>query len=256
MAPLLHRCSLAEFAAVVDDSSFAALAQLSVSVGAQYDQRMSMSRRATWESLGKQFLKRLSDLVCAPGVKDPIVTQLASLLLPALANPDQANTQFVDYVTLALCAHLTEVYGAIPNRTVPRRGLTPAQAQRAMDFMAHQSGDEVSLAEVARQFGLSRGYFAESFKLATGCSPHQWLQRHRVERAKSLLAASRSSIAEIASICGFADQSHLSRVFSRLTGDSPAAWRRRAATDQATFETNIIAPSPGGTMKHHSRARP
>ena len=227
MSPFLRQGSLADFAAVPDDSSFAALAQLSVSVGAQYNRRLSMSHRATWESLGQQLLKGLSDLVCTPGVKDPIVTQLASLLLPALANPDQANKPFVDYVTLALCAHLTEAYGAVHNRTVPRRGLTPAQAQRAMDFMAHQSGGDVSLAEVARQCGLSRSYFAGSFKSATGYSPHQWLQRHRVERAKSLLAASESSIAEIAAICGFADQSHLTRVFSRLVGDSPAAWRRR-----------------------------
>jgi outer membrane cobalamin receptor len=53
-----------------------------------------------------------------------------------------------------------------------------------------QMGSDVSLADVARQCGLSRGYFAESFKVATGVSAHQWLQRFRIDKAKSLLKAS------------------------------------------------------------------
>ena len=186
-----------------------------------------MPRQAFDEFTKEHDLMHLSNLACVPGVKDPVVMQLASLLLPALAKPDQANRLFVDYVTLALCAHLTATYGAVPGKAASRRGLTPMQLHRAIDFMAHQIGGDISLADVAMQCGLSRGYFAESFKATTGLSPHQWLLRFRIDKAKSLLVGSDAPIAEIATICGFADQSHLTRVFSGLTGDSPAAWRRR-----------------------------
>jgi AraC family transcriptional regulator len=82
------------------------------------------------------------------------------------------------------------------------------------------------LVDVARACGLSRGHFTKAFRVATGLTPHQWLQRYRVDKAKTLLLNPSSSIAEIAGACGFADQSHLTRVFSRLVGSTPALWRR------------------------------
>jgi AraC family transcriptional regulator len=185
-------------------------------------------RLALDEFTQEHDLMHVSNIACSPGVNDTVVVQLASLLLPALAHPDQADRIFVDHVTLALCAHLTSAYGGVHGKAGARRGLTPMQLKRAMDFMNHQIGGDISIADVAKQCGLSRGYFAESFRVATGDSPHRWLQRTRIDKAKSLLEKSNASIAEIASTCGFADQSHLTRVFSRLTGDSPAAWRRRA----------------------------
>jgi AraC family transcriptional regulator len=59
-------------------------------------------------------------------------------------------------------------------------------------------------------------------------SPHQWLLRHRVEQAKMLLRDRTLSLSVVALSCGFADQSHFNRVFARLTGLSPGAWRRNS----------------------------
>jgi AraC family transcriptional regulator len=50
---------------------------------------------------------------------------------------------------------------------------------------------------------------------------------HRVKRAKDLLRGTKRPIADIAVACGFADQSHLTRVFSKAFGISPGAWRRQ-----------------------------
>jgi transcriptional regulator GlxA family with amidase domain len=49
----------------------------------------------------------------------------------------------------------------------------------------------------------------------------------RVARAKSLLRRSDGSLADIAVACGFANQSHFTRVFSREVGLSPTQWRRQ-----------------------------
>jgi AraC family transcriptional regulator len=57
-------------------------------------------------------------------------------------------------------------------------------------------------------------------------TPHKWLQLRRIQQAKTLLLESSITTAEIAVICGFADQSHLTRVFTRLVGTPPSGWRR------------------------------
>jgi transcriptional regulator GlxA family with amidase domain len=84
----------------------------------------------------------------------------------------------------------------------------------------------LSLADLAQACGLSIRHFTRAFRQSTGLSPHQWLVRQRVERAKALLQGSSSTLSEIALACGFADQSHFSRLFSRATGTSPGVWRR------------------------------
>jgi AraC family transcriptional regulator len=109
------------------------------------------------------------------------------------------------------------------------RGLAPWQERRAKAFLlAHLAGD-VSLAEVASECALSRGHFSKAFKQTTGQTPHAWLVSQRVEEARRLLARPELPIAEIAAACGFADQSHLTRVFSAQMGTSPARWRRMNA---------------------------
>jgi AraC-like DNA-binding protein len=57
-------------------------------------------------------------------------------------------------------------------------------------------------------------------------SPHQWLLKCRVDLAKDLLSNRKLLLSDIALACGFADQSHFTRVFARMTGASPGAWRR------------------------------
>jgi len=52
-------------------------------------------------------------------------------------------------------------------------------------------------------------------------APHQWLLNLRVERGKEQLLNSDASLANIAIDCGFADQSHFTRVFTKHIGNSP-----------------------------------
>jgi AraC-like DNA-binding protein len=94
--------------------------------------------------------------------------------------------------------------------------------------MEHLAAD-VSLADVARECTLSRSHFSKAFKQTTGQTSHAWLVGQRVEAAQRLLRNPELSTAQVVSACGFADQSHLTRVFSARTGTSPARWRRSRA---------------------------
>jgi len=68
---------------------------------------------------------------------------------------------------------------------------------------------------------------APTFKKTSGLTPHRWLVQRRLERAQDLLLWSTLSLAQIALDCGFSEQSHFTRTFTRLVGTSPGEWRRQ-----------------------------
>lgn len=176
----------------------------------------------------EEGVQRVGNLACPPGITDPVVKHLISALLPSFERPNEADRLFVDHLTLALLSRLSSRYGGPSRKAVCLKGaMTSLQERRAKEYMASHYDHEILLVDVARACGLSRGHFIEAFRVTTGVTPHRWLQRYRIDRAKSLLCSTAQPIAEIALACGFADQSHLTRVFSRLVGDSPATWRRR-----------------------------
>jgi AraC family transcriptional regulator len=170
---------------------------------------------------------RVSGFNYSPGHVDPVMAHLAAALLPSFQRPNQASQLFIDHLTVAMLTHLCSHYAG-PLRDPPYRkgGMTQCQVKRAKEFLAGHSADDVLLLDAARACGLSRGHFTNAFRVATGLTPHQWLQRYRIDKAKGMLLNAAIPIAEIAAACGFADQSHLTRVFARLVGSTPAAWRR------------------------------
>jgi transcriptional regulator GlxA family with amidase domain len=117
----------------------------------------------------------------------------------------------------------------VASRPMPKatgKGLAGWQAELALRLLRDNSSGDFPVAALARRCGLSRSYFIRAFKVSMGLPPHHWLMNHRVERAQDLLEGTDDSIAAIALSCGFADQSHLTRLFHAAFGASPAAWRR------------------------------
>jgi AraC family transcriptional regulator len=171
--------------------------------------------------------RRIGDPRYEPGsgADDPIVRALTSVLYPALDRPDQANPLFVVCILVALRCHIAQTYGAL--ESLPTRGgLAPWQERRAKEIIEANLDREVPLAQLARECGLSTGHFSRAFKDTMGFPPHQWLLRRRIENAMRLLRNQQLSLPEVALACGFSDQSHFTRVFTKLSGKSPGAWRR------------------------------
>jgi len=115
--------------------------------------------------------------------------------------------------------------GALRADSCVSQGLPRWQLKRANEFICANLGRNISTAEVAAACGLSRGYFTSAFRKATGDTPHLYLLKCRIQRAKELLMGTLC-IAEVALACGFADQAHLTRTFAKCTGVSPGLWRR------------------------------
>jgi AraC family transcriptional regulator len=172
---------------------------------------------------------RIAPLRDAPGAEsdDPTVRGLTGALLAALERPEQASKLFVDQVGLALATHMAATYGeAAPKPAIHSGGLAPWQLKRAKALMDAELSSELPVAVIAGACGLSASYFTRAFKLSTGMPPYRWLLQRRIDRAMTLLKTSVLSLSDIAASCGFADQSHFTRTFSRTVGVSPGLWRK------------------------------
>jgi AraC family transcriptional regulator len=106
-------------------------------------------------------------------------------------------------------------------------GLSPARLRRIFEYVEANLDVNVRLNMLAEEAGVSAFHFSRMFKHSTGSSPHQYLLRRRLDRAKVLLRESEMSLAELAAATGFADQSHFTKVFRHFIGVTPTEFRRQ-----------------------------
>jgi AraC family transcriptional regulator len=164
--------------------------------------------------------------------RDETMLGLARSLNPVLARPEHATALFTDHVFLAMVTHLAVTYGGAGSSgghaaRAKARLLSPLEERRVTSRLLDDLTSDTSLADLAALTGRSRSHFIRAFKQSTGVPPHRWLLMQRVKRAKELLRGTNTPIAEVALTCGFSDQSHLTRVFSKAFRISPGAWRRQ-----------------------------
>lgn len=109
--------------------------------------------------------------------------------------------------------------------TLAHTGAEHAAVRRVKDYLADRIDMNPSMADMARAACLSPFHLLRVFTKATGQSPHDYLTQLRVDRARILLP-SKLPLARIAAECGFADQSHLTRLFRRQYGLTPGKYRK------------------------------
>jgi AraC-like DNA-binding protein len=118
----------------------------------------------------------------------------------------------------------------LPSLTCGRQRLCAQQSIAKAIFAAKGLIDDnpalpITLSDLARASGMSRFQVLRGFVKATGLTPHAYLVQRRIDLARGLIARG-APMAEAASACGFADQSHMTRVFARKYGISPGAYAR------------------------------
>ena len=109
---------------------------------------------------------------------------------------------------------------------LPPAELTPPIA-RAKKLLEERFADDVRLEHLEAEIGLSRFYLVRRFRAEVGMPPHAFQLAMRLDRARVLIAEGMA-LADVASRCGFTDQSHLTRHFRRATGVAPGAYARSA----------------------------
>ena len=157
------------------------------------------------------------------GFTDPNLMSLAHLIAAECTQPGLHHELYGDGLTVALFIDLLRL-GREPPRT--RTPLSPRQVRRVTGFIEENCLRSIRLQELADLTDLSQSYFSHAFKAATGMPPFQWHMRARIRRVEQMLRESDLPLTEIAVSAGFADQAHFTRVFRRVAGQTPAAWRR------------------------------
>ena len=136
---------------------------------------------------------------------------------------------FLDSVEHALAAALVDRYAVRrPPARMYQGGLTPARLRRITELVHAKIETELTLHEMAEAVQLSLAHFSQMFRKSTGESPHQFVLRHRIERAKQMLRAAEARVLDVAVACGFKTQQHFARVFRRVCGATPTEYRQDA----------------------------
>jgi YesN/AraC family two-component response regulator len=120
---------------------------------------------------------------------------------------------------------LRDFLGAKPASPAAGPGSCGGACQRAIAFMEAHLDWPLSLAQVAREAGMSKFHFCRQFKDATGLTFREFLVRRRVARALGLLLDRDRSVSQVYQEVGFKDMSHFSRTFRKLTGQPPSRYR-------------------------------
>ena len=155
----------------------------------------------------------------APAVRAPSLAELGRRIAQELSTAD-------DFSALVLGGLSHELIGLAAREQARRGGALPLKLRRAMDFMCEQPGHALALDDLAAAVGCDAGELARAFRAHLGATPGEVHRRLRVERAAALLARSRQPLADIAALCGFSDQPHMTRAFKAQLGTTPAAYRR------------------------------
>ena len=134
---------------------------------------------------------------------------------------------FLDSVEQAMAVTLVNGH-AVRHRPVQlyRGGLGSARLRRIRELVHAKMEDDLSLDEMAESVGLSTAHFARMFRKSTGETPHQFVLRQRLERAKAMLRAPDARVLDVAVACGFKTQQHFAQVFRDILGVSPTEFRQ------------------------------
>jgi AraC family transcriptional regulator len=134
---------------------------------------------------------------------------------------------FLDSVEQAIAVALVNGH-ALRHRPaqIYKGGLGSGRLRRVKELVHAKIEDDLSLDEMAQSVGLSTAHFARMFRKSTGETPHQFVLRRRVERAKAMLRAPDARVLDVAVACGFKTQQHFAQVFRDVSGISPTEYRR------------------------------
>jgi AraC-like DNA-binding protein len=202
----------------------------------------TLSRRTT---TGLMLLDRRGRLVMADGRARSALSTLGAvdwtapgtrvLALDICAGPDAAVAQMPfwlrhQWLEVVMAGEerigtIVKFPGALQGFPCAGGGLPRYKLRRVMAYVDARIGGPISLDDLANVAAVSRFHFHRQFRKSVGVTPHEYVLRARIERAKGLLTASDLTVGEVSGAVGFADQSHFSNIFRKLTAMTPRGFR-------------------------------
>jgi AraC family transcriptional regulator len=161
------------------------------------------------------------------GLRDRSIERLMGLLLEELESPAPLGNLYVDSIALAVANRYLRLDCSCAERSQSRISALPSRIlHRVRERIEAEFQADVSLETLAEESGYSRAHFLRMFRVATGITPHQYVLNVRLAHAQKSLTRKGSSLIDIAALCGFSSQSHMTSVFRKHLGVTPAEFRR------------------------------
>ena len=202
----------------------------------------SADEREPWEYYWVGFngteAKRMVNLTgfqeSAPVLRLPETEEIRNLLLniyQSSGNTPAADAEMAGYLYLFLARLIREtgagVVGNSTSASVPVEYLT-----QAVRFVQRNYANAITVQDIADYAGVSRSQLYRAFLANYNLSPHDFLQKYRINEACSLLRSGRLTVTEVAASVGFGDPLYISRAFKRLKSLTPTDYIRRSAAEE------------------------
>ncbi|HVT15181.1 MAG TPA: AraC family transcriptional regulator [Thermoanaerobaculia bacterium] len=155
------------------------------------------------------------------------VSSVCARLRMELASPDELSVLSIESLTMSLLAEL------VAGRRETGAPRPPRWLREARSLLQESFASPTGLSALASRVGVHPVHLAASFRRHFGASVGEYVRRLRVDRAGALLARGELPLAEVALATGFSSQSHLTRAFKRLIGETPGRYRRILASRRA-----------------------
>ena len=160
-------------------------------------------------------------------LRDAQILSLIHALQEELKSGCVTGESYVRQLGNALIRYVASRYSTQAHHPVVLSGgLPPNRLRFVLDYIHSRIETRLGLAELAAKAHMSPQHFANLFRRSTGRAPHEYIVHERIERAKRLLAGTTEPLMDVAFEAGFANQSHFTDVFHRLTGMTPRRYRQ------------------------------
>jgi len=162
--------------------------------------------------------------------KDMLASLLASATV-ALDTDRRAAKSCIQRAAALLGIDLSPGGDGAAERSCLQGGLAPWQAKRLRSYIEEKLDSSIRATALAGVVQLSTSHFFRAFRNSFGEAPIAYIMKRRILRAQEMMLSSRCSLLQIALECGMCDQAHFTRVFRRIVGINPKAWRRQFLVD-------------------------
>jgi len=176
------------------------------------------------EALLGNKIAAIAGLAPQMSIHDPHIAALLSSMVAEVKKDCPAGAIYAQSLSLALAAYLAGKYaGKKPRKSLKQ--FSDHQARLVLDYIHENLDSEFNLFDLSNLVQLSPRQFFRRFSNTFGTTPHRYVTNERVRQAKEFLLKGQLPV-EIATILGFASQSHFNSVFRKVTGMSPGQFRR------------------------------
>ncbi|WP_292572497.1 AraC family transcriptional regulator [Mesorhizobium sp.] len=189
---------------------------------------VSIDREFAEQTFGGSAFCRPAELPPWIGFRDSTIEMALQRIADELRYPDPISATMVESQVAQLFVQLVRLNRN--SRQPAKGGLSAFDLKRVMAMIESLSDDRLTLADLARELGISRFHFSRAFKQSTGMTPHAFIARRRLEQSADMLRSTNLSATRIAMECGFSSSSHLTTAFRRAFGANPIEFRRKCKT--------------------------